>query len=174
MASFRLGTCERKPWSRIGGIDGDGLPKQWQRFVLPALECVDLRESQAGAEKSRPQVDGLLQEADALGEALLLEPNGAQHRVRGRSSVGVSKREAGLLIRFVQAALLNEQGRLLKCVARIGAESCRGRQDAAKKQCARRLDRISASATYSPYISFQARAVSPRVPIRPSPSRSRT
>jgi hypothetical protein len=114
------------------------LPEKRHRAFLSTLERVDLRESQVRADQPGLQLDGFLEEAGAVVESFLLESNGAEDRVRRGPSLRVSEGKPCLLIGLVEAALLNEQGRLLERVTSVRGEYRRGRKKPAQQHRARR------------------------------------
>ena len=66
-------------------------------------------------------MDCFLEEFHTFGKPLLLKTNGAQNRAGHGAGLRVSKSQSGLLIRLVKAALLNQVGRFLQSLTRVGA-----------------------------------------------------
>src|SRR5437667_10098878 len=69
-----------------------------------------------GADQGRLHPDGLLEQAGAFVESLLLKSNGAEDGTGDCLRFGIGKSELRLPVSFFQPALLDEQGRLLEGV----------------------------------------------------------
>src|SRR5213594_1541722 len=72
-----------------------------------------------GADQGRLHADGLLEQAGAFVESLLLKSNGAEDGTGDCLRFGIGKSQLRLPVSFFQPALLDEQGRLLEGVTRV-------------------------------------------------------
>ena len=72
-----------------------------------------------GADQGRLHPDGLLEQAGAFVESLLLKSNGAEDGTGDCLRFGIGKSQLRLPVSFFQPALLDEQGRLLEGVTRV-------------------------------------------------------
>ena len=69
-----------------------------------------------GADQGRLHPDGLLEQAGAFVESLLLKSNGAEDGTGDCLRFGIGKSQLRLPVSFFQPALLDEQDRLLEGV----------------------------------------------------------
>ena len=71
------------------------------------------------AEQAGLQPDGLLKQASALVEPLLLKSNGAEHGMGGGSRVRIGERRPYLRVCFLQPSLLDQHRGLLERLASL-------------------------------------------------------
>ena len=81
-----------------------------------------------GPEEAGLQPDGFLEQLGAFPEPVLLKADGAQHRTGRGSRLGIGERQLGLLVGFLEPPFLDQDGRPLEGLARLGAEGDRRRQ----------------------------------------------
>jgi len=85
-----------------------------------------------GPEKAGLQPDGFLEQLLAFPKAVLLKADGTEHRAGRGARLGIGERPLGLLVGLLEPPFLDQGGRPLDGLARLGAETGRRRQDAAQ------------------------------------------
>ena len=86
-----------------------------------------------GPEKAGLQADGFLKQLRALPQPVLLKANGAQHRTGRGARLRIGERQLGLLVGFLEPPFLDQDGRPLEGLQRLGREGAARRQGAAQE-----------------------------------------
>jgi hypothetical protein len=76
--------------------------------------------------------DGFLEHLGALAKPVLLKADGSEHGAGRGSRLGIGERPLGLLVGFLEPPFLDQDGRSLQRLARLGRESGPGRENAAE------------------------------------------